>query len=66
MNAATHPIDWFEVGRRAFANGEPAAPTLNPHVREAVERLPVGGGGTEIMGEFGRGWHAANLAAPVE
>ena len=58
--------DFKEVGRQAFANGEPAAPMLNPQVREAIADLPVGGGAADIMRAFSEGWHAANLAQPID
>lgn len=57
--------EWEALGEQAFHNGDHAAPALNPTVMAALEGLPVGGGGARIMAAFGRGWMAANLAAPV-
>lgn len=47
--------------------GEPAAPALNSHVREAITGMVVGGGTTEIMPQFldissRRIWVAAAIA----
>jgi hypothetical protein len=60
------PIDWKEVGRRAFHAGEMAAPALNRQVMDAIAGMPVGGGAADIMRAFSAGWDEANMAAPVD
>jgi hypothetical protein len=59
-------IDFVQVGREAFAQGEDSAPALNATVQAALEGRPVGDpANLAIMGDFSKGWHAANLAADV-
>lgn len=52
-------------GAAAYADGQPAAPFLDPTVRTAIESLPVGAGAAGIMKAWLNGWHTANLAAVV-
>lgn len=57
---------WRWRGARAFRQGRPAAPALDPQVMAALQGLPVGDPvGQAIMRAFGDGWMTANLAAPV-
>lgn len=59
-------MNFTEIGRQAFHNGDMAAPALNPEVMLALSGLPVGSTeGLQIMKDFNAGWTAANLAAPV-
>lgn len=59
--------NFTEIGRQAFANGDSAAPIMNPQVAQALEGLPVGSSeGRKILKDFTAGWTAANLAAPVD
>jgi hypothetical protein len=58
-------MNWEEVGRHAFANGEHSAPALNADVMAALEGLPVGHPDVMvILGGFSRGWTAANHSQP--
>lgn len=57
--------NFAEIGRNAHRNGEPRAPFFNSEVAEAIANLPVGGGATQIMAAFTRGWDAENMAAVV-
>jgi hypothetical protein len=67
QKASTVDLAHFEtLGRQAFEAGAPNFPTLNAEVYAAIVDLPVGGGAAPIMGAFSQGWHAANLAAPVD
>jgi hypothetical protein len=59
------PLDWEQVGRVAYLNGEASAPALNIHVQAAIAGLSVGGGAADIMRAFAKGWTAENLAAGV-
>lgn len=48
-------VDFADVGRQARRNGEPAAASLNPQVREALEGLPVGSPESRrILADFSR------------
>lgn len=58
------PIDWAQIGQDAHARGEPAAPALNSHVREAVTGMVVGGGAAE-MRQFLDGWYQAQALADI-
>jgi hypothetical protein len=61
------PVDFREVGRKAFEAGEPAAAAMNRQVVDALAGLPVGSAeGAKILKDFSTGWQAANLAAPVD
>ena len=55
--------DFVEVGRQAFLAGEPAAPTLNATVREAITEMEVGTSAAGIMTAFQEGWTNASLAS---
>ncbi len=59
------PIDWAQVGQDAHASGEPAAPALNSHVREAIAGMAVGGGAADIMRQFLDGWNQAQTLADI-
>jgi hypothetical protein len=48
--------DFVEVGRQARRDGQHGAPALNPVVMAALDGIPVGGGGTEIMLAFQKGY----------
>lgn len=54
-------VDFYELGRQAYANGESSAPTLNAQVRQAIADLSTGSVAAEIMKAFAKGWHDANL-----
>ena len=58
------PPDFAELGRQAFASGEPNTPSTNPAVLGALRA--VGGGravGADVaLREFSRGWDEANEA----
>jgi hypothetical protein len=59
--------DFTEIGRQAFCNGDPAAPTRNTEVREALVGMAVASAeGRKIMADFTAGWTAANLASDVD
>lgn len=55
------PEDFVEIGRQAFRDGKPAAPTLNLKVRRALAGLPVGSEeGLKVMKDFSDGWTQAS------
>ena len=62
-NTVEGRVSLAEIGRRAYENGEHGAPALNRTVLAAIDRMPVGTGGAEIMAAFSRGYDAARDAA---
>lgn len=55
----------YEYGKKAFENGKIAAPALDQEFVAKFCNGPVGSS-LPALNEWTRGWHAANLAAPVE
>jgi hypothetical protein len=65
MSAPANLAKYRDLGRRAFADGLPSAPSLSPAIREALAGLEVGQGGKAIMEAYHQGWTEAMLAAPL-
>lgn len=64
----THPsklreVDFIEVGRTAYASGDPLSPALSVPVRRALAGVSVvDGRGRKILSDFVEGWIAACMA----
>jgi hypothetical protein len=61
--ADVREIDFREVGRQAFAAGQPCAPALNAEVMAAVDGMSVGTGAADIMRKFAAGWCEASASS---
>jgi hypothetical protein len=60
-------MDFVEIGRQAFRNGEPAAPAISADVQAALAGLKVGSAkGRKIMQDFTKGWEQANFLSSPE
>lgn len=63
-------VKQFEkMGAAAFKAGKMATPMHDPKLMAAVKKLTKGkpvGYGIDILAAWSRGWHTANLKAPVE
>lgn len=67
FNLTPADIEFEQLGRQAFANGDMAAPGLNVRVREALKDFSVGDYRTQrIMQAFSRGYDAARDEVAVD
>lgn len=56
----------YQMGQDAFKAGKPAAPAANAELMALVEDAAVGeGNAIQLFKDYSKGWHDANLAAPV-
>jgi hypothetical protein len=67
FNLTPADLEFEQVGRQAFADGDMAAPALNARVMEALNGRPVGDyRSTRIMQAFSRGYDAARDEVAVD
>lgn len=54
-----------KLGRQAFHAGMMAIPAHDPSLMALIRGFAVGEGGLEVITAWSTGWHAENIALPV-
>ena len=57
----------FHLGQAAFTNGIKSAPFRDKEMMNLLAglKLKIGEGGADLMAAWSKGWHKANLQAPI-